>query len=84
MTHEAGGRNVAIECRARSPLHRTEVTTFSQASALAKWQMGGAFEPGDFTATGQLKLRPARQAAFATVPCGSRMNFTGAPLSKSA
>jgi hypothetical protein len=25
-----------------------------------------------------------RQAAFVTVPCGSRINFIGAPLSKSA
>jgi hypothetical protein len=37
-----------------------------------------------FTATAQLKFSPGRQADFATVPCGSRMNFTGAPLSKSA
>jgi len=64
---------------------RTEPQRFlrlAHAARSGRWV--DAFRPSDFTATGQLKLRPARQAAFATVPCGSRINFTGAPLPKSA
>jgi hypothetical protein len=44
----------------------------------------GGFEPGISRRQFSWNSAPERQAAFATVPWGSRMNFTGAPLSKSA